>query len=1128
VKKKAIKIFLLSFISFIAFSINAFAAITISPTGQSYTVSGTFDDGTITKTIKTFKTIDNDSAFHVLPDKLRPGDTGAASLYDCENGGYASAEEIAIIQNGKKNGYTDMEIQIALYCQATTGTNVKSSDEFYQTICSRYVAGETVIGTGIYQITDPSGYFLRGLELYKSGSSTTYHEATTGYTGINLSFNCSSGKCYYPDKNVTIKLSEIEGLNIPSNAKILSVTAEGADSINVNYGSRTLSTVTINVVATPNTSICPTCAYVQVIVEYESSDVVSQPALCAPTATAGSGVNIINSSNMLVYSTTGSIKKIFTIYSGTGNTSNNSNTYNSVFYPNNVIVDYKENDVILANTITTIPASKSTCGITTIAPGGAIKASSNNIISDDDEEPFKDITTDWTKVTNGTACDGSSYKVTADEVSNNVDTIVNNQYCNIYCKEDVKIVIPSKAKAATNSNDQIFSGRYFTLPDLKAEGRKTCVADINIEQFFYDVYGNNINIEDVLSGKVGTKELLTSGGGSNFYYSNANNWREALEKISTSFSTPIQLNDKCCLVTYKAVCSGERSYPCPDGFSLDKSSNMCCRKSPKNGEDCVEPNPTPTTKPCTVTVQEGKAYDVCYKAYEVTLSGNSSTYEDKDVIQNCQYDALGNLIGCTGTNIYSAYDFAGAQFVKFNIKSSGNGSTTIIDYLDKSTGKANVPVVPSCNPVAISTKYNQTTINGCYIINGCACQNQTDAEMLKSCGVQTGSGLASVTTAIKNQIAVYDAIRKANYAKTLKSIEDIIACSEAYKYIIYNIKTPEVTFNYCDDYKIDYKFNGGVNENVTVEYCKNDANPTDFSCVGESETITGPIDTLPGSSLTRKISYYTCGDGYCNSTTINTIDIPINRSVKIEYTASFRANTDTKYYTILPSGVVRTSPTAVNSILLGEDGKVYPLSLGNSGNKACSYSFTFDTVGESHYETCFPELDKPMVCSFVLYNQIINPGDNDDTSTGLMYFYRPIDLYDVFPNSNNDVSEKTLARSRDVGSNWSSEKGRDTQEEIEKTGEKVYLEENLEYSYTLTPRQMAKIRAYNKKEEAKSGGYADFNLVCNNEGQECRSDFLDGEILGCEDNKCFTDNLNSNPESRDVVFKAYSDGTSWQ
>lgn len=1108
-KKRAIKIFLLGFISFIAFSINAFAAITISPTGQSYTVSGTFDDGTITKTIKTFKTIDNDAAFHVLPDKLRPGDTGAATLYDCENGGYASAEEIAIIQNGKKNGYNDMEIQIALYCQATTGTAVKSSDEFYQTICSRYVAGETVIGTGIYQITDPSGYFIKGLELYKSGSSTTYHEATTGYTGINLSFNCSSGKCYYPDKNVTIKLSEIEGLNIPSNAKILSVTAEGVDSINVNYGSRTISTVTINVVATPNTSICPTCAYAQVIVEYESADVVSQPALCAPTATAGSGVNIINSSNMLVYSTTGSIKKIFTIYSGTGNTSNNSSTYNSVFYPNNVIVDYKANDVILANTITTIPASKSTCGITTIAPGGAIKASSNNIISDDDEEPFKDITTDWTKVTNGTACDGSSYKVTADEVSNNVDTIVNNQYCNIYCKEDIKIVIPSKAKAATN-NDKIFSGRYFTLPDLKAEGRKTCVADINIEQFFYDVYGNNINIEDVLSGKVGTKELLLSNGGTNYNYANASNWvtvlHKALKYQVIIHSTSIK---SCCVRSCSFECSGKKAAAkCNDPINEILVGGLCCQR--KNPGLCDEaPHPR-----CTIT-KEIAIEKVCYDSKYVLIPARETEFTPETSV------IVTDPVTGKETTIYSAYNYVGSQYIRYGDPIVTRDGLRV-NFIDKTTALEPVPI-DECN-----NALGGTTVDGC-VIDSCGKPTiQTDPEMLAACGVQTDSGVTTVTTAIKNQIAVYDAIRKANYAKTLKSIEDIIACSEAYKYIVYNIKTPEVTFNYCDDYKIDYKFNGGVNEDVTVEYCKNDANPTDFSCVGESQTITGPIDELPGSSITRKISYYTCGDGYCNSTTINTIDIPINRSVKIEYTASFRANTDTKYYTILPSGVVRTSPTAVNSILLGEDGKVYPLSLGNSGNKACNYSFTFDTVGETHYETCFPELDKPMVCSFVLYNEIINPGDNDDTSTGLMYFYRPIDLYDVFPNSNNDISEKTLARYRDIGSNWSSEKGRDTQEEIEKTGDNVYLEENLEYSYTLKPRQMAKIRAYNKKEEAKSGGYADFNLVCNNEGQECRSSFLDGLILGCEDNKCFTDNLNGNPESRDVSFKSYSDGTSWQ
>lgn len=1123
-KNKIPKLFIFGFLSFIVFAINAFAAITISPTGLSYTVSSDFGDEVLTRTIKTFKTIENDSAFHVLPDKLMPGDSGAASLYDCENSGYASAAEIAIIQSGKKNGYNDMEIQIALYCQAITGPAAKSTDEFYQTICSRYIAGEDVIGSGLFQVNDPSGYFIKGLELYKTKTSTTYYESTTGFTGITLSFDCSSGKCYYPNQTDKVSLSSIEGLNIPANAKILSVTAEGADSIDVSYGTRTIDTVSFNVVATPNTSICPTCAYVQIIVEYESSDVLSQPSLCAPTAPAGSGVNILNSSNMLVYSATGSIKKIFTIYSGTGNTENNSNTYNSVFYPNSVILDYENNDIVLANTIVTIPNAKTTCGIDTIAPGGSIKASSNNTISDDDEEPFKDITTDYSKITTGTACDGSSFKVTSDEVSGNVDTIINNQYCNIYCKEDVKIVVPSKAKAASNDTEKIFSGRYFTLPDLKVEGRKTCVADIDIEQFFYDVYGTNINVGDVLSGQTSSYDLLTSGDGSNFGYYNSTNWKKVLDSVKTVFSTPKLIEDKCCETEYNSACYGTKTVKyCPSAiYKLNYALDMCCLI--KDPLSCIESFSKPVD--CTVPVGSGKQYKTCYDAYEVFLQGSTTNYEDKDLIQNCEYDKDGNLIKCTDEKVYSGYNFAGAELVRYNVETSPSGLNTLINYINKTTGDR-IDYLFGCNEGSLNATYPAGTVKSGCTIDYCSCNEQTEEESLAYCGVQGGSGVGSVSSAVTHQIAVYDAISDANYAATKKSIEDIIACSEAYKYVVYNIQTPEVTFNYCDDYKIDYKFTGGVDENVSVEYCKNGATSIDFACIGEGQVTEGPIDEIEFSKFNREISYYDCGDSYCNSTTIKKIIIPINKSVKFEYTASFRANTDTKYYSILPSGVVRTKPTSVNSILLGVDGYVYPLSLGDIGNKACNYSFTFDTIGESHYETCFPELEKPMVCGFVLYNQIINPG-SDDTSKGLMYFYRPIDLLDVFPNSNDDSSKKNLARYRSVGTNWSSEKGVDAQAAIEQLGEKVYLEENLVYSYTLTPRQMARIRTYNNNQEARGNGYADFNLICNGEGQECRSGFLDGVMLGCEDNKCFTDNLNSDPSSRDAVFKTYSDGTSWK
>ncbi len=1117
-KNKIPKLLIFGFLSFIAFAINAFAAITISPTGQSYTVSSDFGDKTLTRTIKTFKTIDNDSAFHVLPDKLMPGDAGAASLYDCENGGYASSSEIAIIQSGKKNGYNDMEIQIALYCQATTGTSAKSDDEFYQTICSRYVAGEDVIGNGLMQINDPSGYFLRGLQLYKSGASTTYYEATTGFTGITLEFDCSSGKCYYPNQTDKVLLSSIEGLNIPSNAKILSVTEEGADSIDVSYGSRTVGTVSFSVVATPNKSICPTCAYVQIIVEYESSDVLSQPALCAPTAAAGSGVNITNSSNMLVYKTTGSIKKIFTIYSGSGNTENNTDTYNSVFYPHSVIVDYENNDVVLANSITTIPNAKTTCGINTIAPGGSLKATSNNAISDDEEDPFKDISTDYSKITTGTACDGSSYKVSSDEVSGNVDTIINNQYCNIYCKEDIKIVVPSKARAASNDTEKIFSGRYFTLPDLKVEGRKTCVADIDIEQFFYDVYGNKINIGDVLSGKTSTRDLLNSGGGSNYKYMNATNWGTALETAYIGMINKTYIDEIPCRRYFGFSCSGYGVPLCP-GKKVDVGGGKCCDVkvifNEKIYSNCTSKIPKSYADSITAL------YSVLmFKHYEIVVPtakydpGTGVTIEEQDDNGNISY-----------TDIYNSFNATNAQFVRYGIPKTVNSTNTKVEFVE----------LPP-------TEYKTNSDNNektCYPLDEpsqpdgavsweCLCHTQSLEEAMLACGLKaTGDQVGSAAAAVKHHIAVYDAMRDANYAATKKSIEDILACSEAYKYVVYNIKTPEVTFNYCDDYKIDYKFTGGLNENVKVEYCKNGATSIDFACIGEGQTQEAPIDEIDFSKFNRQISYYDCGDSYCNSTTIKTITIPINKSVKFEYTASYRANTDTTYYSIVPSGVVRTKPTNTNSILLGEDGKVYPLSIGQVGNKACNYSFTFNTIGETHYENCFPELEKPMVCSFVLYNEIVNPG-SDDTSKGLMYFYRTIDLDDIFPNSNNDYSGKNLAIFREVGSNWSSEKGVDTQKEVEKTGEDVYLEENLEYSYTLTPRQMARIRAYNNAQEKRGVGYADFNLTCDSKGQGCRSSFLDGALIGCENKRCFTDNLNSSPAGRDASFKNYANSTSWK
>lgn len=159
------------------------------------------------------------------------------------------------------------------------------------------------------------------------------------------------------------------------------------------------------------------------------------------------------------------------------------------------------------------------------------------------------------------------------------------------------------------------------------------------------------------------------------------------------------------------------------------------------------------------------------------------------------------------------------------------------------------------------------------------------------------------------------------------------------------------------------------------------------------------------------------------------------------------------------------------------------------------------------------------------------------------YWYRPITLNDVFPNTNNDISMKELGKTRVTGENWSNHKGRYTQKEIEAAGEGIYNNNNswtgvdndidtknpVYYKVTLTPQNMKAIRDYNDGQET-TEGYADFNLTCtasseNVDQLNCRSTFLTdlitkdsyGEYIGT-----WKDLSNARK------WKNYTDGTAWK
>ena len=131
-----------------------------------------------------------------------------------------------------------------------------------------------------------------------------------------------------------------------------------------------------------------------------------------------------------------------------------------------------------------------------------------------------------------------------------------------------------------------------------------------------------------------------------------------------------------------------------------------------------------------------------------------------------------------------------------------------------------------------------------------------------------------------------------------------------------------------------------------------------------------------------------------------------------------------------------------------------------------------------------------------------------DNST---FAYEQVSLTKVFPNENANKAEK-------VGYNWNTnpevnpnaEKAEETIKEIQKTKEEAY-DSKPQYSYTLTPSVMAKIREYNaasNQKEATSvsgfgsvpqGGYNNDTLTCE-KGLSCKSSFLDSSAIKAVEN----------------------------
>lgn len=164
-----------------------------------------------------------------------------------------------------------------------------------------------------------------------------------------------------------------------------------------------------------------------------------------------------------------------------------------------------------------------------------------------------------------------------------------------------------------------------------------------------------------------------------------------------------------------------------------------------------------------------------------------------------------------------------------------------------------------------------------------------------------------------------------------------------------------------------------------------------------------------------------------------------------------------------------------------------------------------------------------------------------DANAGFLATYRTVSLNETFTVATVLSSEpaKMLAMATEknyssntdfAGSNWSTEKGKETSGEIAKLGESIYDKEP-EYSITLTPAVINEIKKYNEAQEdfekSEAQGYLNNTLKCTNVNGtnygQCISTFVhdDKWSFNILDEATSSDQVVIEIEGNKAVFKSY-------
>ncbi len=312
--------------------------------------------------------------------------------------------------------------------------------------------------------------------------------------------------------------------------------------------------------------------------------------------------------------------------------------------------------------------------------------------------------------------------------------------------------------------------------------------------------------------------------------------------------------------------------------------------------------------------------------------------------------------------------------------------------------------------------------------------------------------------------------------------EKITFMKECYSWVNELCLEPDVLFDYNEQYSssINYELVSGggtfTGENATYN---------------NNLTIDNEYTTNSAGAL-ENINYLYCDENGCNNINEATLAEQIStlrnhlyyRKIEVNGTAEF-ANTQ-EFQTNYPHGTIDTVSNPEN---IRENysylGAKFPVAL-NTPTGVYQWKLNFTNLGQyNDYVGCrngrldtvvnaigaTTGVDTEYVCVYV-----VDCDDCDYECVGEYCDYEPdepvcpeCDVYCI--NCIFDGDEDTYfyrrignefnPNDRELGANWTNEKGEATRNEIESTGENVYIE--AEYTYVLDANNMKRLRDYNKE-----------------------------------------------------------------